>query len=290
MPDSQYVIMRSGWGDQDKYLFFDCAPWRGGHSHQDRLQVTVFAGRDLVVDAGQISYDQPLSRKLRLGAQHSVLLVDDGEQLQGDPKLLTWHTDAHADFASGLVKTNDFKHQRSVLFVKPNYWVVVDHVSGPARHEVTRLFQFAPGTVRNDKSSASSTFTKGINIRVQSVDDARLELRRGMVAAASNQVAENAVAAFVSRGKLPMTLCTVLLPFERANELPEIKQLKPARSGESHIQLRFPNGQTDEITIAAEPVAMSVAGQKAIVQALCIRQGPVANMLIKIPGGMQATN
>lgn len=290
LPDSQYAVMRSGWGAQDKYLFFDCAPWRGGHSHQDRLQVSVFAGRDLIVDAGQISYDQPLSRNLRLSAQHSVVIVDEGEQLQGDPKLLSWHTDAQADFASGLVETNELKHQRSVLFVKPNYWVVVDHVSGPAKHEVTRLFQFAPGKVNADRHSASTTFPNGMNIRVQSVDNARLELRRGMVGGPFNDVVENSVAAFVSRGKLPMTLCTVLLPFERAQELPEVKPLKPLTPGEARLELVFPNGQRDEIAIAAEPVAMSLDGQKTTAQALCLRNGPVATTVIKVAGGIQKTN
>ena len=287
MPDSKYAIMRSGWGARDKYLFFDCAPWRGSHSHQDRLQVTVFAGRDLIVDAGQISYDQPLSKNLRLTAQHSVLLLDGAEQLQADPALLNWHTDTQVDFASGSIQANGQKQQRSVLFVKPDYWVVVDHVSAPGTHEVTRLFHFAPGRVTASRNAATTTFSNGMNIRVQAVDDARLELRRGFVGASATRIAENEVAAFVSHGKLPMTLCTVLLPFERRNELPEIKKLKPVTPGESRIELRFPNGQKDEIVIAAEPVEMKAAGAPMIVQALCIRKGPVANAVIRVPGGIQ---
>jgi hypothetical protein len=33
--------MRTGWDADARFLFFDCAPWRGGHSHQDRLQSPV---------------------------------------------------------------------------------------------------------------------------------------------------------------------------------------------------------------------------------------------------------
>jgi hypothetical protein len=290
LPDSQYAIMRSGWGAQDKYLFFDCAPWRGAHSHQDRLQVTVFAGRDLLVDGGQISYDQPASKILRQSSAHNIVLIDGDEQLQADPKLLSWHTDAQADFASSLVETNGLRHQRSVLFVKPGYWVVVDHVSGAGEHTVTRRFQFVPGKVKTDKHGASTTFTDGMNIRVQAVDKAQLELVTGNVAATLTKVEETPVAALITKGKLPMTLCTVLLPFNKTEELPKVTQLSPANLNQARLRLVFPNGQRDEIVIAAEPVAMTVEGHETVAQAVCIRKGAVARTLIKIAGGISKPN
>ena len=174
LPDSQYAIMRSGWGPHDKYLLFDCAPWRGAHSHQDRLQVTLFAGRDLIVDGGQISYDQPESKLLRQAAAHNVLLLDGEAQLEANPELTAWHTDTEADFASGTVGANGIKHQRSVLFVKPAYWVVADQISGAGKHEVTRLFHFPVGKIKSDKLSASTTFPDGMNVRVQIADDGQI--------------------------------------------------------------------------------------------------------------------
>lgn len=154
LPDANYAVMRSGWEVQDKYLLFDCAPWRGGHSHQDRLQVTVFAGRDLIVDSGMCSYDEPVSHQLRQSAAHNVVMIDGQEQLAANPKLLAWHTDGLADFASAQVEAGGFAHQRSVLFIKPSYWVVVDQISGPGDHEVTRLFHFPSGAVRVDGNAA----------------------------------------------------------------------------------------------------------------------------------------
>jgi len=278
--------MRSGWGALDKYLFFDGAPWRGNHSHQDRLQVTVFAGRDLLVDSGQISYDQPASKTLRQSGAHNVLLIDGGEQLQADPKLLSWQTDAQADFASGLVEANGLRHQRSVLFVKPDYWVVVDQVSGPGKHEVTRRFQFKPGSkIKSDNHSAETTFADGWNIRVEAVDNGRLEMRRGMVAATVTTVEESQIAAFVNQGKLPMTLCTVLFPFDNATPLPKITRLSPATPGEARLELRFPNGQRDEVAIAPAPVEMEVEGEARKLQAMCVRHATGAPKVITIEGG-----
>ena len=87
MPHAQYGMMRTGWGMDDRSLLFDCAPWGGGHSHQDRLQVILHAGRDLLVDPGMYSYDQPLSTQyFRKAEAHNVLTIDDGGQPQSDPR------------------------------------------------------------------------------------------------------------------------------------------------------------------------------------------------------------
>lgn len=283
LPDAGYAVMRSGWEAQDKYLLFDCAPWRGGHSHQDRLQVTVFAGRDLIEDSGMCSYDEPVSRQLRQSAAHSVVLIDGQEQLSADPKLLDWQTDASADFASGQVAADGFLHQRSVLFVKPSYWLVLDKISGPGTHEVTRLFHFPIGPANIEGNAAQTAFPNGTNIRVQPVDDARLEMRSGLLATGLVTVEKAPVAALLSQGLLPQTLCTLLLPFVNENEQPTVTALATDREGASRILLTFPNGQRDEIAIATEPSTLMVQKQKAKARVLCVRQGPLANMIISIP-------
>jgi hypothetical protein len=287
LPAAQYAVMRSGWSPQDKYLLFDCAPWGGAHSHQDQLQVTVFAGRDLIVDAGQCSYDLPVSHELRLSEPHSVVMIDGAEQGEGNPKLLSWQTDVQADFASGILEVGSLTHQRSVLFVKPGYWVVQDKILGIGKHEVTRRFHFPVVSVEQDGSAAQTTFPTGMNIRVQPVDPARLEMRTGLLATSVASVVQSPVAALVSRGILPLTLCTVLLPFGNTNELPHITALPLSQPGESRLRLNFPNGQQDEIVIgAAEQGTLTLEGHTVQARALFVRQGPVANAVVTIPGGI----
>jgi hypothetical protein len=76
LPDAKYAVMRTGWDADAGFLFFDCAPWRGGHSHRDSLQVVVSAGRELLIDPGNYSYDQPLSvHYFRKTEAHNVLMV-----------------------------------------------------------------------------------------------------------------------------------------------------------------------------------------------------------------------
>ena len=288
LPDANYAVMRSGWERQDKYLLFDCAPWRGGHSHQDRLQVTVFAGRDLIVDSGMCSYDEPVSRQLRQSAAHNGVMIDGREQLAANPKLLAWHTDGQADFASAQVAADGFSHQRSVLFIKPSYWVVVDRIVGQGEHEVTRLFHFPIGPARTAGNAAQTSFPDGTNIRVVPVDGASIEMRSGPIATGLVSVEKAPVVALVSKGQLPKTLCTVLLPYAAVTDLPEVTALADGSTDEARMVLDFPNGQRDEIVIASASGPMTIRDQQANAQALCVRKGPVANQVIAIPGGVNA--
>ena len=229
------------------------------------------------------SYDEPVSRQLRQSAAHNVVLIDGQEQLASDPKLRDWHTTAAADFASGQIAAGGLVHQRSVLFVKPDYWVVQDTISGEGNHEVTRLFHFPTGPAKMDGNAAQTTFPDGTNIRVQPVDHAKLEMRTGLIATGLVTVEKTPVVALTSKGCLPQTLCTLLLPFVNENELPKVTALAAAGQGVSKFLLIFPNGQRDEITIAAEPTALTVQNHKASAHALCIRQGSLANTIIMIP-------
>jgi hypothetical protein len=290
LPSAQYMVMRSGWQADARYLLFDCAPWGSSHSHQDRLQVTVFAGRDLIVDSGMCSYDQSPRRDLLKTAAHSVVMIDGQEQLNVNPELLAWHTGPAADFASGRIAKVGLSLQRSVLFVKPGYWVVVDHIAGEGEHEVTRLFHFPAGSeAKADGNVAQTAFNNGMNIRVQSVCPATLEMRQAMHAGENKSVVFPApVAALVAKGKLPLTLGTVLLPYAEAKELPQVRAVKTTDPQIVQFCLEFPNGQRDEIAIAAESSQLAIGAERAKTRALCVRRGPVANEVIAIPDGIGA--
>ncbi len=283
LPDAGFIMMRTGWKPQDHYLFFDCAPWRGGHSHQDHLQVTVFAGRDLLVDPGQCSYDQPLSHALRLGGAHNIVLIDGHGPLPADPQVLAWHTGAQADFACGRVTADGFSHQRSVLFVKPDYWVVVDHLFGQGNHTVTRLFHFPIGPVEAGDKSIRTAFPTGMNIQVQPADNARIELGTNLIPTGPVSSQEASVAVLTTRGNLPLTLCTVLLPYASKSDLPKITTLSADSDPVAHIRLDFPEGQHDEIAISSTNSPLEIAGHRATTRALCVRQGTLANSTIAIP-------
>lgn len=275
LPNAKYYVMRTGWEAPDRYLLFDCAPWGGGHSHQDRLQVICYAGRDLLMDSGQYSYDQPLSgRYFRRSVAHNVILIDDGEQPDSNPEVLAWHTAPQFDFAAGSITGKGISHQRSVMFVKPGYWVVVDHVSGEGTHRLTRLFHFPRVGIQAADNIAQTQFPDGNNISVVGDPAAKLEMREGYLPGGAAKADPAPVAAFDVTCALPATFVTVLTPFANASELPKVEFLSGISDPIAHVRLTFGDGQVDEMAIAAAPTDLQVAGTGLKARALCVRRGP----------------
>lgn len=271
LPDANYAVMRTGWKPDDTWLMFDAAPWRGGHSHQDRLQVTLFSGRDLIQDAGMISYDHPDSKALRKSAAHSVLLIDEGEQLAADPVWESWHTSADLDFAAASVKAEGFVHRRSVLFVKSGYAIVCDTVSGGGSHRVSRLFQLPPCEVDAGTRSLGTKFPHGTNLRIEGLDESQVEMRKGSIAKAVTSVAANPVAAFVSSQELPATFVTALLPIKVGCVAPRLRKVPSAKADECRIEVETPDGSHDAIVIAPGERELECNGRRAKAVMLFVR-------------------
>lgn len=288
LPSAQYVMMRTGWEPGDRYLLFDCAPWGGGHSHQDRLQVILHAGeRDLVIDPGIYSYDEPLARTYFRGAEaHNVLLIDGEGQPQSDPEVPAWGTTEVADFASGRIAEEGIGHQRSVLFVRPEYWVVVDHISGDGRHELTRQFHFPLIEVEANAHSARTAWPDGTNAAVVDAGDTDLQMREGWVPSGGAEAQRAPVAAFVAERALPTTFAAVLIPFEDAAELPEVERLASGDAPVVRLRVSFPDGQIDEVAISPEDTTLEAADETATGRALLVRSGPHGDE-VYVHGGVQ---
>jgi len=134
----------------------------GGHGHADLLsiQCSVF-GEPCLIDAGTYSYTgEPQWRDyFRSTAAHSTVMVDGMSQAEpagpfgwhGQPRvrLREWHSTPEFDFLDAehngyLSLADPVAHRRRVIFVKPGYWILVDDLSGSARHQLDLTFQFAP--------------------------------------------------------------------------------------------------------------------------------------------------
>jgi hypothetical protein len=271
MSHSQYGVMRTGWNQDDRFLLFDCAPWGGGHCHQDRLQVTLYSGRDLLVDSGQCSYDQPLARQYyRKAEAHNVLMIDEKEQPDSDPEVLSWNVKDRVEFASGRINNKELAHQRSVLFVKPDYWVVVDHVTGKGEHTLTRLFHLPDIDVTKNAHSVQTGYKDGDNLWIGCVDGAAIDMRKGWWQKAARVTPQTPVAAFVSKQKQDLTvLCTVLVPFAKPDEIPTLERLAGNDPEVAAIAVRFKDGRNDLIAVAPEKRELKVGKFTGTGVALC---------------------
>lgn len=282
LPYAQYGVMRTGWNKKDRWLFFDGGPWGGAHSHADQLQILLYSGRDLVVDAGQISYDQPLAQTYYKSAQaHNGLLVNEqGVPRDVNPVLTGWCIKDRVEFAAGRVEHNGVTHQRSVLFVKPDYWVVIDHVSGKGTPTLTRLFHLPKGEVEKDVHAVRTGFKEGDNLSIQAGEDAVLDLRAAPLAGVSGN---QPVAAFVTKQALPATLCTVLVPFKEKREIPKIERLPSHDPSMLSLRVTFEDGRTDSIAVATQEQNLQAGSHKGKGVALWSRNDAHGAVMELIP-------
>jgi uncharacterized heparinase superfamily protein len=165
-PSGGYAVMRSGWDPDSHQAIVDIGPIgcpvSGGHGHADLLsiQCAIF-GEPCLVDAGTYSHTGESQWRdfFRSTAAHSTVIVDGVNQAEpagpfgwrGQPRvrLREWHSTPEFDFLdaehdSYLSLPDPVVHRRRVIFVKPGYWILIDDLSGAARHQVDLTFQFGP--------------------------------------------------------------------------------------------------------------------------------------------------
>lgn len=155
-PETGYFVMRAGAGASVRYLVFDCGPFgygpAPGHGHADALSFELYAdGRTWVVDPGVYSYHLGADWRnfFRSTAAHNTVSVDALDQsiLVGVQHVLRparttlrhWVSAERVDFVDGEHDgyqrlAQPIRHRRQILFVKPDYWLVLDQLTGHGRH------------------------------------------------------------------------------------------------------------------------------------------------------------
>ena len=180
-PWAGHLVMRSDWSADAQWAFFDVGPagTAKSHVHRGRLHLSVSAhGRDLLVDSGRYWYRPSPERDYFTGsAAHNVLLVDGCGQKPAEPEwsapqapmVVTDALDyARGRFDAGFGGLDGIAvHERTVIYVKPRYWLVVDHLTTDRPRAVTALWHIHPDcTVAIADGDAVSTDAGGANLRL----------------------------------------------------------------------------------------------------------------------------
>jgi heparinase II/III-like protein len=164
--ESGCLIQRSGSGTAASHLVFDCGGLgmlSGGHGHAAALSLTLFSdGKELLIDPATAVYNAaPKWRNFfRSTRAHNTVVVDGLDQSQTGGAF-SWRSkaasrvisncalpgmdytegehDGYARLRQGVI------HRRRLMFVRPNYWIVVDELNGSGDHRFDFLYHFAPG-------------------------------------------------------------------------------------------------------------------------------------------------
>jgi len=243
-PDGGYVVMRSGWDAGAQHLVLDAGPIGGpptaGHGHADLLSLQCSAfGEQFIVDPGTYCYtaDPAWRDHFRSTAAHSTVSVDGLDQAlpagpfawhrRPEARLRQWLSNGDIDFAD--VEHNAYahlkdplKHRRRVLFVKPQYWLVVDDLEGKQEHRIDLRFQFAPMEVTLESDlRARARGPEGHGLLVSPVATVPLkgeilegcpDGRQGWVAPRYGQRHPAPLLVYSAVATLPVRIATVLWP------------------------------------------------------------------------------
>jgi hypothetical protein len=176
--------MRDMWGPGGQYLLLDAGYYGAGHQHEDKLNFIYYShGRVLIGDPGIYAYKRDEYTPYWKGTWgHNTIVVDGKGQHRGllgrgeerpDPDR-TFVIGQHFDYAAGWYRNGyspceslrhgrgradedraqaerDVHHRRCVLFLKGEYAIIFDLVTGEGAHLVERIFHFAPTVERPEE-------------------------------------------------------------------------------------------------------------------------------------------
>ena len=166
--DSGYFVMRSGWDRDARYLLFEGGPYGRFHQHEDMLSFDLYAhGLPFIVDPGITSYyPNAWTSFYRTTEAHNTVLVDGcgqnrrartiPEWVESARDKTVWRSDDRSDVAIATYDAGyagldaSIAHRRIVMFVKPDYFLIFDELTGEGRRTYEALFHFMPYRVLID--------------------------------------------------------------------------------------------------------------------------------------------
>ena len=180
-PWAGQLISRSGYDADAHWSFFDMGPWGTGHQHNDKLHLSVTAySQDLLVDAGRFAYTGLMAQKFRpyalSSAAHNTLLIDGQGQSAGPHRAEEPLSNRHFkvteafDYASAsfdsLEAEGSVQHIRSLLYVRGEFWVVVDRIITAQPRTVEALWHWHPSCRVQQEGTIVKTANQRGNLAV----------------------------------------------------------------------------------------------------------------------------
>jgi len=114
---------------------------------------------------------------------HNTVMIDGADQPETDGKLDQWATSTGYDYVrASFGPYRGCTHTRSILFVKPEYWIVSDDVAGLGEHEFRWLAHFTPNELVVDEANGfvRTQHDHGVNMLAAWADAGDVKLGHAM--------------------------------------------------------------------------------------------------------------
>lgn len=188
-PDAGLAMFRSGWGNrrpfqEEIFASVRLCTYDTSHVHRDQGTFELYAyGADLIVDSGgPFAYGDPMREFFISTAAHNTVVVDGRNQEIGKAVVRQWQTSNDCDVL--VIEHRSYPgvvHRRTIIFVRPYYFVVADRLNALRLHTYTQMFHLAAPlrahleglTIRTTNVSNGPTiqvmplFQAGLNVRLR---------------------------------------------------------------------------------------------------------------------------
>ncbi len=292
-PYAGWAVMRSGWGTEDLYLHYDMGPYGAGHQHEDKLSLLVHAyGRRLLTEGGVYAYDSSAWRRYVLSTRaHNTVMVDGQEQhraglretyVTGKALPNRWVSTPQFDFAEGWYddgygakRDRTVTHRRAVLFIKPDYWLVIDRLTpaDDAPHRYEAIFHFdgenaetgtAPLLARGtdaDQPNLAIVALAAAGVTAAIVKGQEQPSVQGWVPARGYEVRPVATPVFTAAGTGERLLPWLLYPLRKGQAVPITAVSAAVADGIAVFTVDFADGRQHSLRVPqAAPPAGTTGG------------------------------
>ena len=290
-PYAGYFVQRSGWDPDARWLWFDGGPFGYGHQHEDKLQILVEAyGKSFLVDPGNYTYERSKWRSYFIDSfSHNVVLVDGQPQRRRgarnrmdyvvkQPLPHVWASSPESDYveatydeAFGGDVGRGVQHTRAVLFLKPDFWVVMDrltavdgkehtyepmfHFDGPVKAAGLRVITDNPGEANLTLLPRADS---GLSL---SIIEGQQEPVQGWLTKTISSVRPAPVAIYRARGKTTH-LIYVLSPAPAGAKDP-VQAVEPLGADPAAARIRLHDGRVYEVRFTpGKPAAWKLTGRR----------------------------
>jgi hypothetical protein len=246
-----YYIMRDGWTDTDNYMVVDggeVGAFKGGHGHADSLSFELaVGGRTLLVDSGTYTYhkSKELRDLFRSSGAHNTLTIDeqsssqfggkfDWEEMAGT-KVKKWISQDRFDFFEGShdgyrhLENSPADYERSILFLKNDYWIMRDFVKTVGEHDYQQNFHFNPETspaienIDNGRWCVNEIPANKTGLRLFTFgDNGSWQRKESWVSTCYGERTNAPFLRYISKGVGPQEFFTFMLPTDAGYYHPEV--------------------------------------------------------------------
>jgi hypothetical protein len=163
LPESKYYVMRTGWNPHSLYMIIDggLAHDKPDHTHGGILGIQLFGLGVQLLPNYRVRYSDPSYPVMKNSLVKNVALVDtivQGRKWKPNaartgfglwqslptPVRQEWYGGQRYDYFAAShdgFEQVGVNYRRSVLFLKPSYWLVFDDFAGTTKHSYQQLWQ-----------------------------------------------------------------------------------------------------------------------------------------------------